>query len=191
MSTPSTPAPAHPPPGTVLNIAGTQYVDATNDSYGNYGQPLILNKIFELLVQMINVIQKTAAAQANRLNFLTAWQKAYTDEMNQVHAFVGGNGDASNNLTLSAGQPHIKWDFGGLDSEGSKQATQIRGDLNTANTTYTQQMQANNQVISNDAKQLQTNVNESNSAVQSQTDMATSILQQMATILTSIYQTAA
>jgi len=185
------PAPDFPPPGTVLNIAGVQYVDSTNNSWGNFGQPLILDRIFKLLVQMVDVIQKTAAAQANRLNFLTAWQKAYTDEMNQIHAFVANNGDASNtHNNLSPTDPHITWSFGGLDSAGSKQATNMRQDLNTANTTYTQQMQANNQVISNDAKQLQTNVNESNNAVQSQTDMATSILQQLSTILTSIYQTA-
>lgn len=184
----STTPPAFPPPGTTLDISGIQYVDDTNNSWGNFGQPLTLNKIFKLLVLMVDVLQKTAAAQANRLNFLTAWQKAYTDEMNQIHAFVGGNGDASNTPTLKPGDPKINWTFGGLDSSGSKQATAMRQDLNTTNTTYTQQMQANSQVIANDAKQLQTQVNESNDAVQSQTDMATSILQQLSTILTSIYQ---
>lgn len=185
----SQPPPAFPPPGTTLVIGGVTYVDSTNNSWGNFGKPLLLDRIFKLLVQMINVIQKTAAAQANRLNFLTAWQKAYTDEMNQVHAFVANNGDASNNFTGT--EPHINFSNGGLDSAGNKNATNMRQDLNTANTTYTQQMQANNQVIANDAKQLQTNVNQSNDAVQSQSDMATSILQQMSTILTSIYQTAA
>lgn len=184
--------PTSPPPGTVLTIGNVQYVDATNDSWGNFGQPLILDRIFKLLVLMIDVVQKTAAAQANRLNFLTSWQKAYTDEMNQIHAFVSNNGDASNNNPPPPGSTiKIQWDDSGLDSASSKQATNIRQDLNTANTTYTQQMQANNQVIANDAKQLQTSVNQSNDAVQSQTDMATSILQQLATILTSIYQTAA
>lgn len=181
--------PDFPPPGTTLVIAGNQYVDSTNNSWGNFGQPLILDRIFRLLVTMVDVIQKTAAAQANRLNFLTAWQKAYTDEMNQIHAFVANNGDATNNLpSRKPTDPSINWTFGGLDSAGSKQATNMRQDLNTTNTTYTQQMQANSQVVANDAKQLQTLVNESNNAVQSQTDMATSILQQLSTILTSIYQ---
>lgn len=182
--------PPFPPPGTTLVIGNVTYVDSTNNSWGNFGQPLLLDRIFKLLVQMIDVIQKTAAAQANRLNFLTAWQKAYTDEMNQIHAFVANNGDASNHIHRAIGEPHVNFSYGGLDNAGNKTATNMRQDLNTVNTTYTQQMQANNQVIANDAKQLQTNVNQSNDAVQAQSDMATSILQQLSTILTSIYQSA-
>lgn len=154
------------------------YVDSTSLAPGHYGKPLILDQIFLLLVKMIEVLQRTAAAQAQRLNFLANWQKAYTDQMNQIHSFVAQNGDG-----------HSGFNEGGLDSS-STESGQIRQDLNSVNTTYTQQMQGNLNVISNDAKALQTNVNQTNDAVQAQTDMATSILQQLSTILTAIYQSA-
>jgi hypothetical protein len=149
-----------------------------------------------LLVKMIESLQRTAAAQAQRLNFLSNWQKAYTDQMNQVHAFVAANGDAADTVAptdpntnqLAPGQRAVNWNYQGGLSGGSTQAGQIRQDLNTVNTTYTQEMQGNNNVISNDAKALQSNVNQSNDAVQAQTDMATSVLQQLSTILTAIYQ---
>jgi hypothetical protein len=155
------------------------YVDATNDHPGQYGDPLILNKVFDLLVLMVNVLQKTAAAQANRLNFLTAYQQAYTAEMNQIHSFVAQNGDDSA--------------FGGttkLDDASNTFVAQQRDGLNSLNTTFTQEMQGNNGVISNDAKALQSVVNQTNDEVQSQTDMATSVLQTLSTILTSINQAA-
>lgn len=155
------------------------YVDASNDSPGLYGNPLILNRVFELLVIMINSLQRVAAAQAGRLNFLTAWQKAYTEKLNQIHAFVSNNGDNTPNFI----------DVPISDAHDTDSASR-RSDLNAKNTSYTQQMQGNNGVISNDAKALQSVINQTNDAVQSQTDIATSILQQMSTILSSIYQTA-
>lgn len=163
--------------GIAINYAGVNYVDETTLAPGNYHKPLILDRIFKLLVEMINELQKTAAAQAQRLNFLTEWQKAYTDEMNQIHAFVAANGDGqfSNGSTP-------------LDHPTDSAASQARQNLNQTNTNYTQQLQGNNSVISNDAKALQSNVNQTNDAVQAQTDMATSILQQLSTILSSIYQ---
>jgi cob(I)alamin adenosyltransferase len=118
---------------------------------------------------MIEALQKTAAVQAERLNVLSQWQKAYTDELNQIHSFVAKNGDAIDN------------------PDADSAAAKARQDLNTANTTYTQQGQGNRQVVSDDAKALQSNVNQTNDAVNSQSDMATSILQQLSTILTSIY----
>jgi hypothetical protein len=165
----------------VLNKA--HYVDQTELAPGNYGNPLILNKVFELLVLMIGQLQKTAAAQANRLNILSDWQMAYTNEMNQIHAFVSGNGDGIQ-TTEGGGK------FFPLDSVSDTTQGQIRQSLNTTNSNYTQQMQGLNGVISNDSKALQSNVNQTNDEVQSQTDMATSILQQLQTILTSIYQAA-
>src|ERR1700722_3576627 len=96
------------------------YVDSTNDSPGLYGNPLILNRIFDLLVIMINLLQKTAAAQANRLNLLTSWQQAYTAEMNQIHAFVAKNGDGQ----FSGGATS-------LDNPTDTNVAKIRQDLNT------------------------------------------------------------
>lgn len=229
-----------------LNPDPPGYVDQTSIAAGHYGKPYILNRVFNLLILMIDVLQRSAAAQANRLNFLTEWQKAYTDELNSIHSFTGGNGDQDATQTLQQAVTQQNNDVaiaennsnpaavraaaavgaiaettyiddvipkgenynggsttGGLNTIslkdspskvvstfGNPVAGSVRGELNSLNSIYTQQIQGNLNVISNDAKALQSNVNESNDAVQSQSDMATSILQQMSTILTSIYQAA-
>lgn len=178
------------------------YVDSTYNARGLYGRPLVLDRIFSLLVELIDSLQKCAAAQANRLNFLSQWQKAYTDQMNQIHAFTMFNGDgigAFDGNNVDNGEQF--YDNNGVPKEDllaindttrridgrSERATKARSDMNTLNTNLTQQMQGNRQVISDDAKALQTSVNQTNDAVQQQTDMATSILQQLSTILTSIF----
>lgn len=176
------------------------YVDQTSVAAGHYGKPYILQRVFDLLILMIDVLQRTAASQANRLNFLTEWQKAYTSELNQIHSFTGGNGDGEATQSTDKGLEPVSnlVPNGGyygssnraIDRFGSDLGGSARGELNSLNSIYTQQIQGNLNVVSNDAKALQSNVNESNDAVQSQSDMATSILQQMSTILTSIYQAA-
>jgi hypothetical protein len=162
---------AQPP---VVDPALPPYIDQSSLSEGHYGKPLILNRIFALLVLMIDRLQKTAASQANRLQFLSAWQKAYTDDLNQIHSFVAGNHDGQ--------------DAGGVPLDSSHGgAPAIRQDLNSVNSIYTQQIQGNNQLIGDDSKALQSTINQTTDAVTAQSDMATSILQQLSTILTSIY----
>jgi len=207
---------------TVAEIKAN-YTDSTVNASGLYGRPLVLNRIFNLLVLLINALQETAAVQANRLNFLSAWQKAYTDEMNQIHAFTQFNGDGSevvdgdtignlNGQTIGKTIIKLTTPPGGglpvgtlfplslhtyLASESSsrridgvsEESTKARSDMNTLNTNLTQQMQGNRQVISDDAKALQTSVNQTNDEVQQQADMATYILQTLSTLLTSIYTT--
>jgi hypothetical protein len=164
------------------------YVDSTSDRAGEYGNPLVLNKLFSLLVLMINALQQAGAQQANRLNFLTAWQKAYTQQMNTIHVFTASNGDGTANIGTSIDYISVPPD--GSTTDATATASNDRSSLNQINTNYSQQMQGNNGVVSNDAKALQSVVNQTNDAVQSQSDMATSVLQQLQTILTSIYQSA-
>jgi hypothetical protein len=168
----------HPTTAIQRVLQEIPYVDKTQPHSANYGNPIILNRIFDLLLLMVNVLQKTAASQAQRLNFLTSFQQAYNEQMNQIHAFVASNGDDS---ALATG---VK-----LDDPTDTGASQARQGLNTTNTTYTQELQGNNGVVANEAKALQSVVNQTNDEVQSQTDIATAILQQLSTILTSIYQT--
>ena len=117
---------------------------------------------------MINTLQSAAAAQASRLTFLTNWQSAYTDEMNQIHAFVQGNGDKI---------------------DGTSQEDQnMQSALNQVNSTYTEQMRANQSTVGDAAKALQSAVNQSSDAVTTQSNLATSILQQMSTVLATIFK---
>ncbi len=189
------------PTTSTTPLAPSYYIDTSNNSSGHFYQPLALSRVFALLVKMVDILQKTAAAQANRLNVLSNWQAAYTDEMNQVHAFISNNGDAhpAGTRGVAAALPYGSTTTGTqttqnvgynhwLDSSSDSESSTIRTDLNTQNTSFTQLMQGDRQVISDDAKSLQTSVNQSNDAVQSQTDIATSILQQLSTILTSIFQ---
>lgn len=138
--------------------------DTTSLASGNYSQTIILNNIFKLITTMLTSLQESAAAQANRLTFLTQWQQAYTDSLNQIHTFVASDGDfAQSNAS-------------------------VRNDLNQLNTGYTQSLQNNQNIISNNAKALQSNINASNDAVSTQSTLGTSIVQEMSTLLSSIYR---
>lgn len=134
---------------------------------------IILNQVFALLVQMIQTLQNVAAAQADQLSFLTSWQKAYVDEMNQIHVFTYKDGS------------YIGVD---PDSMSSADDVNIRGDLNNINQNYIQQLTADRNLISDDAKAVQSYINQSNDAVTQQADLATAIIQQESTIMGSIFR---
>lgn len=158
------------------------YIDETSLQSGNYGQPLVLNRIFKLLVAMIDRLQKTAAAQADRLNFLSDWQKAYTEKINKIHVFAANNGDG--NQVNSSGNNYFDPT---VDDPDDSDSAEVRNSLNETNTAFTTQMQGYSQVVGDEAKALQANVTQTNTAVSSQNDMASSILQQLSAILTAIY----
>lgn len=143
-------------------------VDTTSLAPGNYVDTIILNRIMKLLASMIQTLQEVGIAQAQRLNFLTNWQQAYTDTLNQIHAFVRKNGDT-------------------IDGSSSNEGT-MRDGLNQVNSTYTEQIRANNSSLNDTAKALQSNLNATNDAQQQQATLATTILQQLSTILASIFR---
>lgn len=140
--------------------------------YAETCRTLIIDRVFNILVKIIETLQKTAATQSDRLKIYTEWQKAYTDKMDQVPAFTASN-SAYNEIITKA------------DDDDSKGA---RDDLNKTNSTFTEQLRGRRSVVSDDAKSLQTNVNQSSDAVNQQTNMATSLLQQLSTILGSIFK---
>jgi dsDNA-specific endonuclease/ATPase MutS2 len=155
--------PVTPPPVTADNA-----IDETSLAPGNYVRTLILNDIFKLLIRVVTTLQSLATTQAERLTFLTQWQKAYTDLQNQIHTFVQGNGD-------------------GIQGD-NEDASNARSDLNRLNSTFTQQLQNQQSVVSDDAKALQSNVNQSNDAVNNLSNFTTSIIQELSTILGSIFR---
>jgi len=157
------------------SIGGDIAIGGTSLSGSGFKRVLILDRIFSLLVDMIEVLQRVAAAQANRLTFLTQWQKAYTDSLNQIHTFSKLNGDKIDGS--------IEGDRGTKEVQGK-----VRDELNKVNSTYTEQLRGNRDVIKDDAKALQSSVNQSNDAVNQQSNMATAILQQFSTILQSIFR---
>jgi N-methylhydantoinase B/oxoprolinase/acetone carboxylase alpha subunit len=141
--------------------------DPTQLASGDYTSSVILNRIFEILLTMVTSLQNVAAAQANLLNFETNWQSVYTDVESQVHTFTQGGGGA----------------FSGSDSTSATH----RNDMNRLNSNFIQTLQNRQSVVANNAKALQSNVNQSNDAVNQQSNLGTAILQELSTLLSTIF----
>ncbi|MBA3957382.1 MAG: hypothetical protein H0X51_03160 [Parachlamydiaceae bacterium] len=145
-------------------------------SSANFHKTLVLNRIYELIADLLGTLQSVTAAQANRLFILSQWQRAYTNSLSQIHTFLQGDG------TFLAEKPG--------DSDDVKKAkTYQRGRMNDAvNSNWTTLIQNNRSVVGDDAKALQSNVNQSNDAVSQQANMATAIIQELNTLLGAIFR---
>lgn len=142
-------------------------VDTTSLAPGKYTRTIILNRIFDLIRKMLSTMQNVATVQADRLTFLTQWQKGYTDVMNQIKIFTTGDSTVSGAII-------------GNDT--------IRGDLNRLNSQYTETLRNKRSIISDDAKALQSNINQSNDSVNQQSTMGTSIMQTLSSLLSSVFR---
>jgi len=153
--------------GGSLSIPGAfvPQPDPTSLSAGHFSETGILNNIFKEVMGMTHVLQSAAAAQANSLTVDTQWQQAYTARMGEVPTFTGTG------------------HFGG----SSTSQISLRGQLNQLNASYTQTLQNRQSVVSDNAKSLQSNVSQTNDAVNAQSNLGTAVLQNMATILSSMY----
>jgi hypothetical protein len=139
----------------------------------------ILNDIFFLIVSMIGSIQNIAASQANRLSLYTSWQKGYTDLLNQVHVFTASSKDLlSDTLYVGLNNPPSLTDV-------QKRRQDVQSNFNAG---VVQQITAYKDAVSDDAKALQSRVNQSSDAFNEQANTATAILQQMSTILSAIFR---
>lgn len=149
-----------------MTVTPVDPTDSTSLRSGVYTSTNILNRIFDLIVAMLATLQRTATAQADRLTFDTQWQKAYTDVMNQIHVFTKGS----------------------TDSAAFTSSDTTRANLNQLNSQYTETLRNRRSIISDDAKAVQSNVNQSNDAVNQQSTLGTSILQQLTTLLSSVFK---
>lgn len=141
-------------------------LDQTNLTTSNFHTGTeILNNIFNQLLNVTTSLQNVATAQAATLNIYTQIQQAYTQKLADVHTFVAGSTDF----------------IGGTD------ATSARSSLNQLNASYTTNLTNQQSIYSDDAKTLQSNVNQSNDAVSQQSNLGTSILQEMGTLLSSMF----
>lgn len=153
---------------SVFPPAPTPPADPTSLSPGKYTATSIFDFVFRIVLKMVNSLQNIAAVQAQRLTFMSTWQKAYTDAMAQIHTFAKDNGDSF--------------------SADTTDAATARDDLNRLNATYTTTLQNRQSVVSDDAKALQSNVNQSNDSVNQHLNLANSLLDQLKTLLGSIYR---
>ena len=124
----------------------------------------IMWKIFNLAVSMIGTLQGIATVEAERLSFLTNYQKSYTDLMNSIPVFAANDGTIFSSNSAA------------------------RQDLNPKNQTYTQNLQAYRTILQNQAQTLQSNINQLNDAINQQGSLCTSIIQEQQSILSSIFR---
>lgn len=154
---------------------GNAPVVSVGDTIGK--KTRILNDIFTLIVSMLSTLQKVASVQSSRLNFLSAWQNGYTELQNKLQTWTSAGPGAQVGQSSSSS----------ATSKANQHRANIRGEMNTTNQTYTEQIKNRRSSVSTDAQALQSTVNNSNDLTNQQADLATAILQQLSTILNSIY----
>lgn len=124
---------------------------------------LVFNRVYSLIANLLNVMQGLTGAQASRLIVMSQWQKAYTDSIAQLHVFTSADPKPSD--------------------------TTKRSDLNDfTNSNFRDIMRNNQQIVSDDAKSLQSSVNQSNDAVSQQANLATALIQELSSLLSAIFR---
>jgi len=152
----------------ITPVTPTAPPDPTFLRIGHYSSTVILNQIFAELVKMTSSLQNAAAAQANLLTFQSKWQSAYTDTIAQVHTFIKGDGFA----------------FSGTSSD----AATSRDDMNRLNSNFIQTLQNRQSVVSDNSKALQSNISQSNDAVNQQLNLGVAVLQELSGLLPAIFK---
>lgn len=135
--------------------------------------------IFELLAlvsQMINTLQDVSTAQVQRLSFYANWQQAYTTLISKIPV-----------VTYSglAGKVRTSGSSNTADTNSAIiNATQAIGNINQ---TYTQTAQGFRDSVSDEAQSQQSAVDQSKQQLNAQASLATTLLQNLNTILQSIF----
>ncbi len=123
---------------------------------------IVLDRIMKLIISMIEVIQQISIAQAERLTFLSKWQKAYTETINSIP--IASQGDR---FSFSETQ---------------------RNQFNTKANRMIEIVRARRQVVVDDAKSHQSAVNQSSDAVTQQVNIGTAILDQLGSLISAIFR---
>lgn len=151
-----------------LELETVVYKDPSTVHPGKYLLGIMMSRILNLLIAMTKTMSSLAVQQSQKLSFFSKMQNANTAQMNSVHTFVMNNSDPAY-----------------ISAKGDDQNT-FRQALNQVNSTYIEQIRANNNLVANTAKQIQTNINQTQDAVNQQSNMLTSLIQQVRSINSSI-----
>lgn len=173
---------SRPTSTNTLNI-GDQVVQSTVTSVSSEHSKrvIILDRIFRLLAEIIGSLQSVAAAQAEQINFLSQWQRAFTDMIADVQTFQRNDGTI---FGISYNPDNLT----DLQQSVQEEMTTARGDVNTEQTNRREVLSAWRGIVQDTAKREQTRVNQSQDAVSQQANIATAIIQQLTTILGSIFR---
>lgn len=142
----------------------------------------IIFDLFRLLTDMLGVLQKVAATQAERLRFYANMQKAYTELMNRVPNVT------IDQIVKLSGDPDENRFKKRDDDKNLEHANMAISGISATTQSYTERMRAFRSVWSDEARSHQTSVNQSNETVNQQSNLATALLQQVSTILQGIFK---
>lgn len=138
----------------------------------SFKKVVVIDQILRLIIQMIGTLQKVAAMQSDRLRILTLQQSAYTTMITQVPIFTQGDGSI----------------FGRTDLTSKDEAQKARDQANNYNQTLTETIRSRRTTVQDDAKTMQSNINQSNDSANDQASTATALLQTLSTLLAAIYR---
>lgn len=154
-----------------LSIYGSA-APVTSSVGNSFKKVVILDQVLRLIIKMIGTLQKVAATQSNRLRILTLQQSAYTNLLSQVPVFTEGDGSI----------------FGTAGITSKDEAQKARDQANNYNQTLSETIRSKRTTVQDDAKVLQSNLNQSNDSANDQASTATSLLQTMSTLLGAIFR---
>ena len=149
-------------------IADTPGLAAAISANTGSDQVQIIFEVYQLITDMLGVLQRVATVQAARLTFYANEQKAYTDLIGKI--------------------PKTSADFiDNIGLQGDSQTNAVGG-LNTINQSFTEKLRSYRSIVSDESKQHQTSVNQTNEIVNQQASLSTEILQKLSTMLQSIFK---
>lgn len=130
---------------------------------------LVIDRVLRLLITITSTLQRISASQAQHLSFLTSWTDAYTNLVTDVPQFTQGQANPI--------------------GDGSKASKAFRNnDVNPHMQSILDKIKARRENVQDSAKQMQTTINSTQDAANQQTQLATSLLQQLSTILGQIFR---
>jgi hypothetical protein len=140
--------------------AGFSLIANTNSS-----KVKVMITVLIQLVNMLDSLQQTGIQQSNLLNFYTNWQTAYTESANNVPILTGA-------------------ETSGPFANQSSEAQSYDGFAEAVS----QNLRDTRDLIGDNAKTEESNINNTNQAEQQAASLGTSILQQLNTIMQSLLQ---
>lgn len=135
----------------------------------NSNETEILFRVFFLLEKMLQGLQSVAVSQANKETFYANIQSEYTSLISKIPVFTVANLHAT-----------------GFFDDAGQENNRLQA-ITNKNQSYTQNLQAFRDLFGDQSKQQQTAIDQSNQEVSQQANLATTILQQMSTIVQSIF----
>ena len=153
---------------------------------GDGNEVLVIDRILRLLIQLVGILQNITASQAQRLTFLTKWQSAYNNLLTDIPTFTQGDGSAIDSNPTPTNSDVVKYGTD-LTKEGKDEATQ-RDKVNEKLSALQDKTRARRDSIGDQAKAMQSLVNQSQTTSNAQTDMVTAFLTTLDTILAAIYK---